>query len=99
MFKRLLRRTAGAAGEAFGARPLEQQLAVVGVVVAAILGALLAVRVSLRLSAMAVQRVLRVMRFSLLVITLRLYRPCPDCHKYIHADARVCHRCGYRLRG
>jgi hypothetical protein len=96
--KRLLRRIAGEAGEAFGARPLSQQLGAVGAVVAAAIGGLLATRGALWLLAQGVRRLLGIARFWLLVVTLRLYRPCPDCHKYIHADARVCHRCGYRRR-
>jgi hypothetical protein len=33
------------------------------------------------------------------VAALRLYRGCPDCRRRVHADARVCRHCGYRLRG
>ncbi len=33
------------------------------------------------------------------VLLLRLYRRCPDCRRLVHADARVCRSCGYRLPG
>ncbi len=56
------------------------------------------VRVGFRLWLASVRRSLRIARWVALVVTLRLFRPCPDCHKYIHAHARICHRCGYRMR-
>jgi hypothetical protein len=37
-------------------------------------------------------------RFGYGVATLRLYRRCPDCRRFIRGDARVCWRCGYRKR-
>ena len=37
-------------------------------------------------------------RFWYGAFTLRLYRRCPDCRRFIRGDARVCFRCGYRKR-
>jgi RNA polymerase subunit RPABC4/transcription elongation factor Spt4 len=31
------------------------------------------------------------------LLALRLYAACPDCRRPMHADARVCAHCGYRL--
>ena len=89
-------RLSGNVGEAFNERPVEQQLAVVGGGLVALIGALLAARLGIAIWLRLLRRVLRTVRFWFLVATLSLYRPCPDCHKYIHADARLCHRCGYR---
>jgi hypothetical protein len=93
------RRVGGDLGEAFNERPVEQQLAVVGTGVVALIGALIAARLGFAIWLRLLHRALRTARFWFLVATLSLYRPCPDCHKYIHADARVCHRCGYRRVG
>jgi hypothetical protein len=75
-----------------------QRVGSAGVAVVAGAGGLLAAWIAFRVWLAGVRRGLRVLRWSMLVATLRLYRPCPDCHKYIHADARLCHRCGYRRR-
>jgi RNA polymerase subunit RPABC4/transcription elongation factor Spt4 len=37
-------------------------------------------------------------RFTWRVLALRIYRSCPDCRRRVHADARVCSHCGFRLR-
>ena len=65
------------------------------IVIGAVIGALsgwIAVRVFLR----AVRTGLRIARYAFAVITLRLYRRCPDCKALHRADARVCRYCGYR---
>jgi hypothetical protein len=77
--------------------PKQRLASVAGAValgVATLLGGWIAFRVWLT----GARRGLRVLRWLVLVTTLRLYRPCPECHKYVHADARICHRCGYSKR-
>jgi hypothetical protein len=61
-----------------------------------VLGVLTAAWIAAALARLAVRRAVRTVRFGYRVATFTLYRPCADCHKWIHADARVCHRCGYR---
>jgi hypothetical protein len=66
--------------------------------VAAVLGGSLAAWVALRGFLYTVRRGVAAARFGFHVATLQLYRRCPDCKAYIHHDARLCRRCGFRLR-
>ncbi len=68
-----------------------------GMVAAALAGALAALA-ALRALLYMVRRGVAAVRFGFLVVTLQLYRRCPDCKSYIHHDARLCRRCGFRLR-
>jgi len=56
------------------------------------LGAWLALRLAVRCLRLARTTA----RFTVALATFRLYRRCPDCRRLKRADARVCHRCGYR---
>jgi ribosomal protein L32 len=77
-------------------RAARQRVAVItGAGIAAAL-AWCGIRLVVRVALAAARRMLRIARWCLLVATFRLFTPCPDCHKYVHANARVCHRCGYR---
>jgi hypothetical protein len=70
---------------------------ILGVVAAALVGALMA-RAALRVVAYLARRGLAAARFGFYVLTLQLYRRCPDCKAYIHHDARTCRHCGFRRR-
>jgi hypothetical protein len=61
-----------------------------------LVGAAVALRLSAWLAAGLTRLALRAARWWLLFLTLRLWASCADCHTYIHAHARICHRCGYR---
>ena len=65
----------------------------------AALGALIGAWLATVLARAAADRAYRAARLCLRVATFRLYRPCADCRKRIHTDARVCRHCGYRKRG
>ncbi|HTX45445.1 MAG TPA: hypothetical protein VMD48_04160 [Solirubrobacteraceae bacterium] len=67
-------------------------------VVAAVLLALLTARGALRVAAYLARRSLAAARFGFYLLTLQLYRRCPDCKAHIHHDARVCRHCGFRRR-
>jgi hypothetical protein len=67
-------------------------------VVAAMLAGALTAWVALGALAYTVRRGVAALRFGFYVATLQLYRRCPDCKSYIHHDARLCRRCGFRLR-
>ena len=69
--------------------------AVIAAAVAAA-GAIAAASIAVVLARATARRALRSARFTLRVATFRLYRPCADCRKRIHTDARVCRHCGYR---
>jgi hypothetical protein len=68
-----------------------------GMVAGVLAGGLAAVAV-LRAVRYAVRRCVAAVRFGFFVVTLQLYRRCPDCKAFIHHDAHVCRRCGFRLR-
>jgi ribosomal protein L32 len=88
----------GSLADSPGRTPARHQLWLAGGVLAGVLGLVLGGRIALRLALIGRRRAARIARWLLLLTTLRLYQPCPDCHKYIHANARVCHRCGFRKR-
>jgi len=58
----------------------------------------LAAWAALRALAYTVRRGIAAARFGFFVMTLQLFRRCPDCKAFIHHDARLCRRCGFRLR-
>jgi len=66
--------------------------------VAGVLAGALAVWVGLRVAAYVARRCIAAVRFGFQVVTLQLYRRCPDCKTYIHHDAHVCRHCGFRRR-
>jgi ribosomal protein L40E len=68
-----------------------------GMVAGVLAGALAALAV-LRAVLYTVRRGVAAVRFGFFVLTLQLYRRCPDCKALIHHDAHVCRRCGFRLR-
>jgi hypothetical protein len=65
-------------------------------------GALIAGVVALLGSAVAARRVavraIRAFRLGYRIVTLSLFRRCPDCATLIHTEARVCRHCGFRLQ-
>jgi uncharacterized paraquat-inducible protein A len=65
---------------------------------AAVIGGSVAAWAAARVSLYTVRRAIAAARFGFYVATLQLYRRCPDCKAYIHHDARLCRRCGFRLR-
>jgi hypothetical protein len=67
-------------------------------VVTAVLLATLTAWAALRAVAYVARRALAAARFGFYVLTLQLYRRCPDCKAYIHHDARTCRHCGFRRR-
>jgi hypothetical protein len=67
-------------------------------VVAAVLAGVLAAWVVVRVTAYTVRRGVAAARFAFHVLTLQLYRRCPDCKAYMHHDAHVCRHCGFRRR-
>jgi hypothetical protein len=66
-------------------------LAALGATVGAVIGA----RVALRMARLGRDGA----RLGYAAATLRLYRRCPDCRRWIRGDSRVCSRCGWRRRG
>jgi hypothetical protein len=68
-----------------------------GMVAGVLAGGLAALAV-LRTVLYSVRRGVAAVRFGFFVLTLQLFRRCPDCKALIHHDARVCRRCGFRLR-
>jgi ribosomal protein L40E len=66
--------------------------------VAAVIGGSVAAWAGVRAFVYTVRRGIAAARFGFFVATLQLYRRCPDCKAYIHHDARLCRRCGFRLR-
>jgi hypothetical protein len=66
--------------------------------VAGVLAGGLAALAVLRAVLYTVRRGVAAVRFGFFVLTLQLYRRCPDCKAFIHHDAHVCRRCGFRLR-
>jgi hypothetical protein len=68
-----------------------------GIVAGVLAGGLAALAV-LRAVLYTVRRGVAAVRFGFFVLTLQLYRRCPDCQTLIHHDARLCRRCGFRLR-
>jgi hypothetical protein len=70
---------------------------VIGAVLAAAVG-LLGGWVATRVALSGLRAARGTARFAFAVLTLRLYRRCPDCKTFVHHDARVCRYCGYRRR-
>jgi len=64
-------------------------------VVAGVAGAVLSGRAAVRGARMALDAA----RLALAALTLRLYRRCPDCRRFVRGDATVCWRCGWRRAG
>ena len=98
MDRERIRSVAGLARERVSVAGLKRVAVVIGGVVAAVaaaIGAVVSGRVALRLLRMA----LDASRFGIAVLTLRLYRRCPECRRWIRGDASVCWRCGWRRRG
>lgn len=75
-----------------------QRALAVAAAAGALAGAIVGAWVAALIARASVRRALRLARLAFRVATLTLYRPCADCHQWLHADARVCHRCGYRDR-
>jgi hypothetical protein len=69
-----------------------KRLAAVAGASAAVVAAVIGGRVALRLGRMARD----VARLAYAALTLRLYRRCPDCRRWLRGDAIVCWRCGWR---
>jgi hypothetical protein len=67
---------------------------VAGSIAAAAVSAVLAFRVWLT----ATRHSLRAASFAWRVATFQLYRRCPDCASRLRSEARVCLRCGYRIK-
>jgi hypothetical protein len=70
---------------------------ILGVVAAVLVGTWMA-RGAMRVAAYVARRCLAAARFGFYVLTIQLYRRCPDCKAYIHHDARTCRHCGFRRR-
>jgi hypothetical protein len=58
-------------------------------------GGVVGVRVGLRGARLAADGA----RLVYAATTLRLYRRCPDCRRWLRGDAAVCWRCGWRRPG
>lgn len=65
---------------------------------AGIFGGVLAAVGGVFVALVALRHSLRAARFGYRAVTLQLHRRCPDCGGKLWADARLCVRCGHRLR-
>jgi hypothetical protein len=93
-----IRSLAGLARSRLSIAALKRAALVVGGVagaLAAVVGAVVSFRVALRCVRMALDSG----RVAFAVLTLQLYRRCPDCRRWIRGDSRVCWRCGWRRPG
>jgi hypothetical protein len=75
-----------------------RQIIVVLAAAAALGGGLIGLRWWLRATVWGLRRGARAAQFAFMIATVRLYRTCPDCRRFMRFDARVCSRCGFRKK-